>query len=71
MHKIHAILPLVGVLGQCYRKSTKKAISGLSSQAYEAVATPLTYAVVRFLKEREGVSVYDYETRFTPVSVSE
>lgn len=34
--------------------------------AYEVLATPLTYWVVGFLKRREGVDKYDYETRFTP-----
>ncbi len=34
--------------------------------AYEAFATPLTYAIVNFLKRREGVDVYDYDTRFNP-----
>ena len=36
--------------------------------AFEALATPITYAVVRFLKRREEVDVYDTETRFTPFS---
>lgn len=34
--------------------------------AYEALATPITYAVVLFLKRQEGLDVYDYETRFNP-----
>jgi uncharacterized integral membrane protein (TIGR00697 family) len=33
---------------------------------YEAVATPITYVVVRFLKRAEGIDVYDRETNFTP-----
>ncbi|MFQ3611123.1 MAG: queuosine precursor transporter [Fimbriimonadales bacterium] len=33
---------------------------------YEALVTPLTYGVVNFLKRREGVDVYDYDTRFNP-----
>jgi uncharacterized integral membrane protein (TIGR00697 family) len=36
--------------------------------AYEAAATPLTYAVVNFLKRREGVDVFDYNTSFSPFS---
>ena len=35
--------------------------------AYEAAATPLTYLVVRFLKRKEGLDVYDYGTRFSPL----
>lgn len=41
----------------------------LAKSAYEAAATPLTYAVVGFLKRREGADVYDYETRFNPLLV--
>ncbi|RYD48337.1 MAG: VUT family protein, partial [Sphingomonadales bacterium] len=34
--------------------------------AWEAILTPVTYAVVGFLKRREGVDVYDEGTDFTP-----
>lgn len=34
--------------------------------AYEVIATPLTYAVVGFLKHTEGIDTFDYKTRFTP-----
>jgi len=34
--------------------------------SWEAVLTPVTYAVVGFLKRREGVDVYDEGTNFTP-----
>lgn len=33
---------------------------------YEAVLTPLTYAVVHALKRREGIDVFDRETNFNP-----
>nr|WP_070155046.1 queuosine precursor transporter [Sphingobium phenoxybenzoativorans] len=33
---------------------------------WEAVLTPVTYAVVGFLKRREGLDVYDSGTDFTP-----
>ena len=33
---------------------------------YEALATPVTYWIVGFLKRSEGVDKYDYGTRFTP-----
>lgn len=33
---------------------------------WEAVLTPVTYAVVGFLKRREGIDVYDEGTDFTP-----
>ncbi len=40
--------------------------SYLAKVLYEAAATPLTYAVVNFLKRREGVDVFDYRTSFNP-----
>ncbi|HEY0627343.1 MAG TPA: queuosine precursor transporter [Allosphingosinicella sp.] len=33
---------------------------------WEALLTPVTYAVVGWLKRREGIDVYDRETDFTP-----
>lgn len=33
---------------------------------YETLMTPATYAVVNFLKRREGVDFFDYETNFSP-----
>jgi len=38
---------------------------------YEAVATPVTYAVVNFLKRREGIDVFDRETDFNPFKLDE
>jgi uncharacterized integral membrane protein (TIGR00697 family) len=38
---------------------------------YEALATPLTYLVVRFLKRSEGVDHYDRQTRFNPLALRE
>ena len=35
----------------------------------EIVLTPLTYAVVGFLKRREGIDTYDDTTNFTPFSL--
>jgi hypothetical protein len=43
----------------------------LVKTAYEALATPLTYAVVASLKRHEGIDVYDHETRFNPLLVQE
>lgn len=39
----------------------------LLKSAYEAVATPLTYAIVTYLKRVEGLDVYDRDTSFSPV----
>jgi len=33
---------------------------------YEVLATPLTYAIVNFLKSREGVDTFDRATNFNP-----
>lgn len=42
----------------------------LAKSAYEAAVTPLTYVVVNFLKRKEGLDVYDYDTDFNPLSLS-
>lgn len=42
----------------------------LAKSAYEALATPFTYAVVDLLKRKEGVDVYDHDTRFNPLLIS-
>ncbi len=39
----------------------------LLKSLYEALATPLTYAVVTFLKRAERLDTYDYDTRFNPL----
>ncbi len=41
----------------------------LVKSAYEAIATPLTYVVVGYLKRKEGIDVYDYEVDFNPLRV--
>jgi len=43
----------------------------LVKSAYEAVATPLTYIVVNFLKRKEGIDVFDYDTKFNPLLLGE
>ncbi len=37
---------------------------------YEIVATPLTYVVVNRLKRAEKIDTFDYDTNFSPVSVT-
>jgi uncharacterized integral membrane protein (TIGR00697 family) len=45
----------------------KLIVSGyLFKVAYEVLMTPITYAVVGFLKRKEGVDAFDYGTRFSP-----
>lgn len=38
---------------------------------YETVATPLTYAVVGFLKRKEGVDVFDRDVTLSPLPFSQ
>jgi len=42
----------------------------LAKTIIEAVATPFTYAVVNYLKKKEAIDTYDYETSFNPFSIS-
>jgi len=41
----------------------------LAKTAIEAVATPFTYTIVNYLKKKEAIDTYDYETNFTPFSI--
>ncbi len=41
----------------------------LAKTAIEALATPFTYFVVNFLKRKEAVDVFDYETNFNPFAI--
>jgi uncharacterized integral membrane protein (TIGR00697 family) len=43
----------------------------LVKSAYEALATPLTYAAVAFLKRADDIDVYDRDLNFRPFSVSD
>ena len=36
--------------------------------SWEVILTPVTYAVVGFLKRHEGVDIFDGHTNFTPFS---
>lgn len=42
----------------------------LVKTGYEAVATPFTYAVVNYLKKKESIDTYDYDTKFNPLLVT-
>lgn len=42
----------------------------LSKVAIEAAATPFTYAVVNYLKKKESIDTYDYQTNFNPFLVT-
>ena len=41
----------------------------LAKIVIEAAATPLTYVVVNYLKRKEMIDTYDYETNFSPFSI--
>ncbi len=43
----------------------------LAKVGYETIATPLTYAVVNYLKKKEAIDTYDYETNFNPFAVKD
>lgn len=43
----------------------------LFKSLYEIAATPLTYIAVNALKRREGLEVYDTDTRFNPFLINE
>jgi uncharacterized integral membrane protein (TIGR00697 family) len=41
----------------------------LAKTLIEAIATPFTYAIVNFLKKKETIDTYDYQTKFNPFRV--
>jgi len=41
----------------------------LVKTAYEALATPFTYVIVGYLKRKEGIDTYDYQTNFNPLLI--
>ncbi len=43
----------------------------LAKTLIEAIATPFTYVVVNFLKKREKIDTYDYETKFNPFLIAD
>jgi queuosine precursor transporter len=42
----------------------------LLKSAYEIIITPFTYLAVNFLKRKEGLDVFDHDTRFNPLRLS-
>lgn len=43
----------------------------LAKTLIEAIATPITYAAVNFLKKKEAIDTYDYQTKFNPFRISD
>jgi uncharacterized integral membrane protein (TIGR00697 family) len=46
-------------------------VQAVVKTAYEALATPLTYLVVGWLKRVEGIDTYDRGVRFNPFAITE
>ena len=46
-------------------------VQWLSKSVYEAIATPLTYGAVNFLKKKEGLDAFDTDTQFNPLLIGE
>jgi len=42
----------------------------LAKTVIEAVATPLTYTIVNYLKKKEALDTYDHQTNFNPFLIS-
>ncbi|MBL7125886.1 MAG: queuosine precursor transporter [Dehalococcoidales bacterium] len=42
----------------------------LAKTLIEALATPLTYAIVNWVKKKESIDTYDYDTKFNPFVIS-
>jgi hypothetical protein len=42
----------------------------LVKTGYEVLATPFTYVVVNYLKKKESIDTYDYDTNFNPFLVT-
>ncbi len=49
--------------------ATMIGVQWLAKTAYEALATPITYLVVGFLKRVEDVDAYDVDTNFNPLAI--
>jgi uncharacterized integral membrane protein (TIGR00697 family) len=64
-------LAFVGVIPTADALLTAILTQWLLKSAYEIVVTPLTYAVVGFLKRAEGLDTYDYDTRFNPLLLAD
>jgi queuosine precursor transporter len=65
------ILYIVGFAGTAPASTLVRGIfwAYLFKVTYEVVATPVTYAVVGFLKRSEGLDAFDYKSDFNPFHV--
>ena len=62
------ILVLIAFTGQVTESGLVRLVVSayLFKVLYEVVMTPVTYWMVGFLKQTEGIDTFDYKTRFTP-----
>ena len=67
---IFVVIAFVGVLPSEILIATM-VTQWLVKSGYEVVATPLTYIAVGFLKARDGLDVYDRDTRFNPLLIAD
>ncbi|PYT19149.1 MAG: transporter [Acidobacteria bacterium] len=63
-----SVLYIIGFAGTAPVGTLVKGIGSayLFKVVYEVIATPLTYAIVGFLKRAEGLDAFDYKTNFSP-----
>ncbi len=67
---IFGLIAFGGVFGM--RELWIVILSGyLFKVAYEMIATPITYAIVRYLKRHEGVDVYDHHINYNPLILTD
>ena len=61
------VIGIIFIGNVSYRTLVTLMVSGYTGKVlYEALATPLTYAVVNWLKRAEGVDIMDTDTNFNP-----
>lgn len=67
-----AVVMTIGFVGtESWYTIFKLVVSGyLGKVAYEVFMTPVTYAVVGWLKRREGIDTFDVGTRFNPFHIA-
>jgi len=65
-----SIFITVAYIGMVWFTPLMILIHWLMKVGIETVATPFTYAVVGYLKKKEGIDTYDYDTKFNPLLVT-
>ena len=68
---VFIVVAFAGIMPSVEALLTAVVTQWLLKSAYEVVATPLTYAVVTFLKRAERLDAYDHDTRFNPLLLAD